>query len=683
MEYRFKAIFALLIVNMLVCAGFAQDFPKITSREIKKINGKDIEFVTANGLRAVIAPQNDNSVSLSENLGLKHKKFLSINEISPSVPLIKGMVYYLEPKANVAPIDFHTTRERESLWEISQMYGVKLSKLLAYNRMKLGEQPQTGRVIWMKQKRPSSTPVEIKKLEIKPQPVSDTTKKITSEYYISQKGETAAQIAQKNGITEDSLYQLNPYLDRKLPIAENTILRVKPVQSPKTLSLMAKDTVKSRVLSDTSKAMVKKTITASDSSVRAKITVSLDSFKSNKPGRKAHLVMSGETLQSIATLYRISPADLINWNKLIDINLKPGQVLFLEPEPTFRMPTKEEEIAALDSGKHIVLPNQTLKDIAAIYGVTEKDLMQWNNLKPGEPLVPYRRLYYDAAAVPAQPVKTDPKTVSVQTVQPASNQAGEPVYHTVAAGEGLWSITKRYNVKIDDVQKWNNLTGNDIKAGQKLIVGYANIQTSPSAQTVKIPTQAEIDAAHLEGKHIVLPGETPQTIAAKYQVKVEEFCKWNKISPNTVLTVGQKLYYDAGAIPATITTTSPSASQPIKSEEKLQSEPAKASQNQPIIGAFEPIYHTVAPKEGMWSISKRYNTTTVLIRKWNSIEDDQIRAGEKIVVGVKPSKPATHIVATGEDLLSIARKYNLTEGWLKYLNGGDITVVPGKSIKIR
>jgi len=42
------------------------------------------------------------------------------------------------------------------------------------------------------------------------------------------------------------------------------------------------------------------------------------------------------------------------------------------------------------------------------------------------------------------------------------------VAHKVAPKETIYSIAHRYNVKIDDIVKWNNLAGYDLKTGQQL-----------------------------------------------------------------------------------------------------------------------------------------------------------------------------------------------------------------------
>jgi LysM repeat protein len=58
---------------------------------------------------------------------------------------------------------------------------------------------------------------------------------------------------------------------------------------------------------------------------------------------------------------------------------------------------------------------------------------------------------------PTKPVDTKPAPVPTDTQ-----------YHTVEKGETLYSISKRYGIKVDDLKKLNNLIDNNIGLGQKL-----------------------------------------------------------------------------------------------------------------------------------------------------------------------------------------------------------------------
>jgi membrane-bound lytic murein transglycosylase D len=50
-----------------------------------------------------------------------------------------------------------------------------------------------------------------------------------------------------------------------------------------------------------------------------------------------------------------------------------------------------------------------------------------------------------------------------------SDQSGK-VIHRVNSGESIWLIARQYNVSVNSIKDWNNISGKKIRAGQKLII---------------------------------------------------------------------------------------------------------------------------------------------------------------------------------------------------------------------
>ena len=67
------------------------------------------------------------------------------------------------------------------------------------------------------------------------------------------------------------------------------------------------------------------------------------------------------------------------------------------------------------------------------------------------------------------------KTLPV--IEKAETKAGDDKYktalkHTVKAGETLYSVSKKFNVSMNDIRAWNDMDDNSVQLGQELIVGY-------------------------------------------------------------------------------------------------------------------------------------------------------------------------------------------------------------------
>ncbi|NJN41207.1 MAG: LysM peptidoglycan-binding domain-containing protein [Flammeovirgaceae bacterium] len=105
--------------------------------------------------------------------------------------------------------------------------------------------------------------------------------------------------------------------------------------------------------------------------------------------------------------------------------------------------------------------------------------------------------------------------------------------HRVAAKETLYSISKQYNVTVDDIKVWNNLKDNSLSQGQELI-----IKAAPAGKTTDVST---IQQQSLKGVHTVTSGETLFGISRQFGVSVDDLKKWNGLTSGE-LTVGQVLF---------------------------------------------------------------------------------------------------------------------------------------------
>lgn len=111
----------------------------------------------------------------------------------------------------------------------------------------------------------------------------------------------------------------------------------------------------------------------------------------------------------------------------------------------------------------------------------------------------------------------------------------QDVTHLVKQGESLFSLAKKHNTTIDAIIKQNNLGGNGIKIGQKLILpNSTNVPAkteSPSA-----PTGTAVKAR----VHTVVKGESLYAITKKYGITLQDLKAWNNIN-ETNIQPGQKL----------------------------------------------------------------------------------------------------------------------------------------------
>ncbi|MDO4727184.1 MAG: LysM peptidoglycan-binding domain-containing protein [Porphyromonadaceae bacterium] len=139
----------------------------------------------------------------------------------------------------------------------------------------------------------------------------------------------------------------------------------------------------------------------------------------------------------------------------------------------------------------------------------------------------------------------DSKSGIPPILQFAEESVSNKAYHTVVQGETLFSIAKQYNIPIDSIRSINNLTDNNIRAGQNLLIGsLIETQSQTTTETAKaipdtIQTHSNIVAEDTIW-HRVKKGDTLYSLAKRYNTTVAKIKKDNTLNSSN-LKIGQKL----------------------------------------------------------------------------------------------------------------------------------------------
>jgi LysM repeat protein len=120
--------------------------------------------------------------------------------------------------------------------------------------------------------------------------------------------------------------------------------------------------------------------------------------------------------------------------------------------------------------------------------------------------------------------------LKIPYVPKAKAQQGGNRVHKVAPKETLFSISKLYDVSVDDIKAWNNLKDNSLSTGQELII----------KKKTAIATTAVPEAKPTKGVHTVVAKETLYSIARQYGITVQQVKEWNGITGSEV-SIGQTL----------------------------------------------------------------------------------------------------------------------------------------------
>ena len=188
--------------------------------------------------------------------------------------------------------------------------------------------------------------------------------------------------------------------------------------------------------------------------------------------------------------------------------------------------------------------------------------------------------------------------------------------YKVKSGDTLYSIAKKYNISVNELKELNNLKNNNITVGQLLKI------------------KSNIPSKEVTGKnyYIVKSGDTLYSIAKKYNTTVDEIKKLNNLKSDN-LSIGMEL--------------------------KIKEEPSSTNY----------IDYVVKSGDNLYSIAKKYNTTVDEIKKLNGLTSNLLNIGMTLKIPIQIGNYINYTVKSGDNLYSIAKKYNTTVDEIKKLNG--------------
>jgi membrane-bound lytic murein transglycosylase D len=122
--------------------------------------------------------------------------------------------------------------------------------------------------------------------------------------------------------------------------------------------------------------------------------------------------------------------------------------------------------------------------------------------------------------------------------------------HTVAKGDTILGIAKRYGMTVAQLKAQNRLKSNSLSRGQKLTVLASGKQKADKVQVAsankpeKAKSQKVAKNSASQGKHtryVVKRGDTVFSIARRFDVAVNDLQRWNKIPASNSLQPGNTL----------------------------------------------------------------------------------------------------------------------------------------------
>lgn len=321
-------------------------------------------------------------------------------------------------------------------------------------------------------------------------------------------------------------------------------------------------------------------------------------------------------------------------------NLAEPEVVMIDsststPTPTIT-PTPEPETIT-----YRVQPGDTVSTVAEKFGTDSERIRQINLLSTD--------------ALQVGQVLRVPYVPGVTTAEGMPTPTPSPLEYEVRPGDSLLTIAVEFGVPVNDIIAANNLVNPDsLSAGQRLIIPGAQAVAAQSGGGTVSVTEERVS-------HVVAAGETLSTIAEQYGVTTQSVVEANRITNPDAVRVGQTLII-------------------------------------PVVREVVLVEHQVAAGETLSGIALRYGVTAAVILEANNLRNpDALRVGQTLVIpgavvaadaasAPAASQSATHTVAAGETLSSIALRYGVSTQAVvdanrianpNALRVGDVLTIPG------
>ena len=190
--------------------------------------------------------------------------------------------------------------------------------------------------------------------------------------------------------------------------------------------------------------------------------------------------------------------------------------------------------------RHKIKSGETLSHIAVKYNTSVDHLkkvnnIQGNNIRQGQHLL----IPVSSKDKKSYELSSTQRLKSIQNTQRGSKTR---INHIVQNNESFWEISRKYDVDMHRLAKWNGMAIRDpLKQGQKLVI-WSNTKSGKKRTAVKTHNPNNtIKSIH----YTVRNGDSLSRIATKYSVDVKDLHRWNTIK-GKYIQPGQrlKLYID-------------------------------------------------------------------------------------------------------------------------------------------
>ena len=152
-----KALVKIIEENQLYALDQGVEISREAGMQLASVNefeniGLSKRVYERNRIKYIIANKGDTYYGISEELNMLPWELKKYNELTEGSKIDSGQILYIQPKRNKAEAGkkIHVVKEGETMYYISQLYGIKLDVLYKKNLMEKGTEPEVSQKLLLR-----------------------------------------------------------------------------------------------------------------------------------------------------------------------------------------------------------------------------------------------------------------------------------------------------------------------------------------------------------------------------------------------------------------------------------------------------------------------------------------------------------------------------------------------------
>jgi membrane-bound lytic murein transglycosylase D len=463
-------------------------------------------------------------------------------------------------KRFVTRYKYHKVKRGDNLDEIASKYGVTTTDIKKWNKLKNNNAPlgrnlkilETEKILSKEiaESKPEKPEVEVIKQVVvasaEPEKTKETfvykeekvvTYKDVTKTYKVKKGDNLSEIADKYDVSMADIKKWNKIRGNSVAKGQN----LKIITNEKVVTTIRKKEKKETA------DKVELVVENETKSIKDEVKYKEEKVISFKDVTKTYKVKKGDNLGEIADKNNVSVAEIKKWNNLKNNNVPLGKNLKIitnekvvttikkkikaeiadkteaivnnEPKEIKTKKIQKSDTIVKSVGTYIVQSGDNLSSISRKHNISVNELKELNNLESNNLILGSKLIISKS-----------------ENQEVAENQETKTTEYTVAKGDNVWTICKKFNLTLAQLKAMNNLENDKVLLGSKLVVTKSETVAENENQSNSKKKSDKLIAKSKEKEklYFVKKGDSLFSISQKYQITVSDLKKWNDIRDGNI-----------------------------------------------------------------------------------------------------------------------------------------------------